>query len=628
MIKKGFLPLLATVAAAILLALPFFHWNQLAYPGAGIWRNGLAVHGVVVECLVALAVIGLLRSAGCLGRFVAWFLALAVPLALGVQYLHLYFGGSLLGPATLQHADQWGLVTDTATLRQALVVPLGWLVMGFWWRLTRNQGRWQAPLVALILALMIALVAHHRLPVERLDVHRPLTRLAVTLVDYFGGGEVTQPAGPIDPELARRFGFEPLAAGDGWPWRTRIYDTPMPWPRRVGAPTRRPNVIVFFVESLSARMVGAYGLRSYSVTPHLDRFAKRAMRVTGYVNHTTPTVPGLFGQLCSIYPPWVAEMTGVQAQGPWRCLPRLMAEQGYYTAYLTHSSPKYAHIGELTKAWGFQDRFFVRRLQTQYLGGEAPVLGLGGLSDHQVMRALVGYLSRSDVRPAGKPFFLAVSTVGTHTGRTLNPVDGVPPLPGHTATVDALFHDFDDAFGRFLDWFERSPLAANTILVVTGDHAHFPGLPFRAVAGEGYQPSVWDDLALLIRDPFHQLPRVLQVRASSLDLAPTLWQLAGLPARRRNPFLGRSIFGDRQKTLGSLSMSAYQELRYLVQDPAGRRWRRQGECAGGGDLRCRRDAALAGLVRRYQRLLLHDLAGSLGGKVVESPKKSLQPARR
>ncbi len=628
MSKKGCLPLLATMAAAILLAAPFYHWVRLAHPGAGAWRSWLAVHGVVVESLVALAVIGALRPLGRLGRIAAWTLSLLLPLALGVQYLHLYFGGTLLGPATLQHADQWGLVTDSATLRQALVVPLGWLALGVWLYLTRNGGRWLVPLAGLSAALAIALVAHQRLSGERLEVHRPLTRLAVTLVDYFRGAEGARPVGPIDPELARRFGFEVPSEPNGWPWRERVFAAPMPWPRRDGAPDKRPNIIVFFIESLSARMVGAYGMRGYSVTPHLDRFAKSAMRVTGYVNHTTPTVPGLFGQLCSLYPPWEAEMEGVKGKGSWQCLPRLLAEKGYYTAYLTHSSPHYAHIGELAKAWGFQDRFFTRRLRMQYLKGEAPVLGLGGLSDHQVMRALVGFLSRPEARPAGKPFFLAVSTVGTHTGRTLNPVDGVPPLPGHEATVDALFHDLDDAFGQFLAWFERSPLANDTILVVTGDHAHFPGLPFRAVAGAGYQPSVWDDLALLIRDPLHRLPRVLQVRASSLDLAPTLWQLAGLPARRRNPFLGRSILGDRQKTLGSISLSAYPEFGYLIQDPTGRRWRRPGDCAGDGDLRCRRDAALAGLVRRYQALLRRGSQRSPGGKVIESSKIPLQPARR
>jgi hypothetical protein len=56
------------------------------------------------------------------------------------------------------------------------------------------------------------------------------------------------------------------------------------------------------------------------------------------------------------------------------------------------------------------------------------------------------------------------------------------------------------------------------------------------------------------------------VKTSSLDFAPTLIQLLGLPANRPNPFMGLSMFSDRQVTPLALGMNYGKEL--LVWDRA------------------------------------------------------------
>jgi phosphoglycerol transferase MdoB-like AlkP superfamily enzyme len=297
-------------------------------------------------------------------------------------------------------------------------------------------------------------------------------------------------------------------------------------------------------------------------------------------------------------------MKGVREDAPMECLPHMLAgDLGYRTIYFTHSSPRYAGIGRLLVKWGFQETHLWRGFLREYLENEPPYLGSGGLSDHQMMRGLVNYLERNrEQLLRSGPFFIGLSTVETHTGRTPNERDGVRPSPSRS-DVDDAFYNMDDAFGHFWRYFRDSSYADNTILIVTADHARFPSLDYKEVAGSDYRPSVYDEVALLVRDPFHRLPERLRLRASTLDFAPSLYHLVGGKAVRPNRFMGRSIFGDRQRTEGVVALSAYRQFGYMVVDGQGLRRRKSFECDAITDPRCDHDSRLLAIVRRLQELV-------------------------
>jgi len=62
------------------------------------------------------------------------------------------------------------------------------------------------------------------------------------------------------------------------------------------------NVIVFFVEALSARKLSRYGGAFPDLTPNLNAFALGALKINNYFSHTQTTFPGIRGQLCSMFP--------------------------------------------------------------------------------------------------------------------------------------------------------------------------------------------------------------------------------------------------------------------------------------------------------------------------------------
>ena len=327
------------------------------------------------------------------------------------------------------------------------------------------------------------------------------------------------------------------------------------------APTK-PNVIVLFYESLSAHMLEPYGAPHPGLTPNFNAMAKRSMVVDHWYNHVTPTVTGLRGQLCSLFPkltwtPWVKAKKKPKV-GMVYCLPHLLAANGYRTLYWSHVKPHVTYLKAQSIDWGFTEPSFHKQVTQPWIG-EAPSSKGFGATDRQMMRALTAFIAKEPHDE--RPFFLALSTVQTHTGFSIG-ADGKPyKRPGGKARDQVLdtFHNLDDAFGDFWRAFQRSPRAKDTIVIVTADHALYPSDSHRAVAGPGYLDSKFSKLGFILYDPTHKLPGRWNAHSTSVDLAPTLAHLLELP-QRKVPWLGWSIFGDRQRYKGALGLIYSEKL--------------------------------------------------------------------
>jgi phosphoglycerol transferase MdoB-like AlkP superfamily enzyme len=323
----------------------------------------------------------------------------------------------------------------------------------------------------------------------------------------------------------------------------------------------KPNVIILFVESLSARLIGAYRDGMKEVTPNIDQFAKDSMVVKGYYNHATPTAPGLYGQHCSIYP--MLTFTDMnQELNPLRCIkfkcmPRFCIDNNYSTIYLTHSRKHTTNIKEDLSIWGYQKSLHWRDFLNQYLDGEEDILGEIGSSDHQMMRATANFFKK-DIK---EPFLVGLSTIETHVGLKPNSVDGLSYKDAKSDTLNMMYN-FDDAFGLFWKAFKKSKYYDNTIVILTGDHTLYPNNDFKKVAGDDWTPSVYDELSLIIYDPIHKLPKEYQVNATSVDLAPTVLHLLGIKKENKNSFMGTSLF-DKKENNTLFGVSAYSDFNYF-----------------------------------------------------------------
>ena len=205
------------------------------------------------------------------------------------------------------------------------------------------------------------------------------------------------------------------------------------------------------------------------------------------------------------------------------------------------------------EACGFSELLMAEDLQKRLLGSES-IEGFNfkeSINDLGIMVNLVNYLKEYDSE--NKPFFLSVSTIGTHPGP--NDIEG--KLGKDIQKIDA-------AFGRFWNYFKKSRFYDNTIVVLTADHAIPPTVQYRKLIGDAaFKNSFFDEIACIIFDQRYDLPKRFQTKASSVDLVPSILQLLDINDIR-NPFLGLSIFSDR-KHYPSL-LSAMMNFYYVYDD--------------------------------------------------------------
>lgn len=341
-----------------------------------------------------------------------------------------------------------------------------------------------------------------------------------------------------------------------------LYSSPFPFPLKDGKNDSRepPNIIVFFVESLSARKLSPYKKNfapdapsaQEDLTPNIARFARQAMTVDQYFSHTFSTFRGLRGQNCSMFPyhggdgAW--SLPGfTPPAGPYRCLPHHLHEEGYETIFFGPDDQEHCHFSFQTQQIGFERNIFRKEIEGKYLGrnGTSKL----HLTDQELMQSLITLLQKKDMKPDCQPFYLATYPKGCHVGLDYD-VDGQPYKNGKNPVYNTV-HSWDQAFGSFWDAFQKLDLAQKTILVMTGDHSHWPERPYIEIAGSDYNRQCFEELGLIIYSPLHELSRRYNAdNATSLGFAPMITQILGLNPMQQNSFLGISPFEQNREHAG------------------------------------------------------------------------------
>ena len=252
------------------------------------------------------------------------------------------------------------------------------------------------------------------------------------------------------------------------------------------------------------------------------------------MNHSFPTIRGIYGQLCSLYPEFrvkdIVDNYKTYKFYNKKCLPSYLNEYNYHTVYLNHGNEARQRIKDLAKSYGFKEMLF--NLDIEKLIQEKPKHSLDSdMSDQQMAKAVIKYLKNYNKK---EPLFMSVSTIETHLGSTVAS-DGVS-LKGLDNTYNS-YYNMDNALGKVFNYIKNSKYHKNTIIIITGDHVSIGKY-------EKYNNSkIYGDLALIIYDPFIK-HRVIYANSSSIDLAPTILHLINYP-NKNNSFIGRSIFEDK-----------------------------------------------------------------------------------
>lgn len=355
----------------------------------------------------------------------------------------------------------------------------------------------------------------------------------------------------------------------------------------------QPSVILLTVESLRAD-----GVRQ-DTCPQL-----LAAAADGYSFPHHRAVSGWTGTnivtLLSGLSPW---QSGVHTRGQSLAAdPRLplkqLAGKGYQVAGLQAfmAMDIYQHLGLDTRDAGDEVLYWLARrarenkpffLWEHYLHTHLPYRpGENFSGDWQAL------LPAGD--PAARDRLRLVHEQATHFAGT------VTFQPGDQAAIQAL-HDgcvreFDDWFGRFWQFFQRSGLARNTILIVTADHGDehgergHVGHASTNRAGHLHEEIVRVPLCIWLPEKLrrdHSQPSGGE--SSHLDIPPTI--LARLGLRPDIRMEGRDLFADSPRTpwTGMTSSGGFAEedprqIRYFEYGVAAEDWKLLWRrTAGGGE---------------------------------------------
>jgi len=300
-------------------------------------------------------------------------------------------------------------------------------------------------------------------------------------------------------------------------------------------PTRRPNVLLIFVEALDRRFVGRV-VDGIHLTPFLERWSRDTVVFDQFFSNGELTHHGLFSSLCSYFSGYGKSPIKSRYTQDFLCLPTVLRRAGYWTEMVIGYNRDY-----------HQDHtalFLARNGIQQFLdeGNFPPTaerLGLG-VTDGALFDFLGGRVA--DLEGAKRPFFLMTLTTSTHhpfkVPLTHPDVEALSRLRDpYLATLR--YADLE--LERFITTLRHDGLLRNTVVLVLGDHGRHEvlGNPTDEtwLAHHVTPLFVWMDPSL--RGPGFR-PRRVETVASHVDLAPTILTLTGVPLGV-SPFLGRDV---------------------------------------------------------------------------------------
>lgn len=283
----------------------------------------------------------------------------------------------------------------------------------------------------------------------------------------------------------------------------------------------QPNIIVIWAEGMSKEVIDG---NIADLMPNVQQFESNSLSFENYYNHTAATVRGLRGQMISGYQYADHDIKPESlTTSPLASLQDILNDNGYATSFLNPEPNQQAFTTFLNS---------IRYDEIASKKGETK-----SSSD----REMFDLLSKT-VNQQSEPFFVGMYTYGTHQGHDS---DDLTYGDGNDEVLNK-WANFDHWFGEFYEQFKTSSLSQNTILILTTDHASWPGPEYQN-ALSSTQANFVAKIPLMISYPGVNAEKRDVAGRNSLGLTPSILDLLDIQDVK-NYFLGSSLFTDEAVT--------------------------------------------------------------------------------
>ena len=298
------------------------------------------------------------------------------------------------------------------------------------------------------------------------------------------------------------------------------------------------NVIIFVMESVSARFIGLYGGPA-GITPEIDAAGADARIFTNLYAHVPSTAHSLVSLLLSVHPPHSFRI--LTREFPRIRLASLSSElerRGYRTAFFNSADNRYQRGDEFLAARRFDllaDHRTLPCAHRIFIASTHEWPFADGTQDGCTVAALLDWAGTSGLQP----FAAILWTMQTHMPYFTSGPEGHYAEAGSELNryLSAL-HEGDRALGDLLRGLDSRGLLESTLVIVMGDHGEAFGEHGHTNHEFLYEEDLHVPLLLINKWLFHGERD--STAGGIIDVAPTILDLLGYPLPAR--WQGRSLF--------------------------------------------------------------------------------------
>lgn len=255
--------------------------------------------------------------------------------------------------------------------------------------------------------------------------------------------------------------------------------------------TDQRNVVIMMLESQRATEV--LPETSQPVTPVLDSLRETSLvaeQAYSILPHTSKAITSVH---CGSEPPFDNENTEADDNGlAAKCLPELLSEQGYETAFFQSATQHFERRSNLVDNLGFE---YFKSVDMMDNTGFSKA-GYFGYEDEIMLEPSAEWLSQVQ-----DPFALSYLTVSAHHDYSLPGVEQIDFVDDPTLNEYLNGVHYQDQFvGKVIDQFKELGLYDDTVFVVVGDH----GEAFGEHGGRQHDDDLYDEgvrVPLLVHAP-------------------------------------------------------------------------------------------------------------------------------
>lgn len=298
--------------------------------------------------------------------------------------------------------------------------------------------------------------------------------------------------------------------------RDRAIPTPAePFPvnaRLVGDNPPR-NVVIVMLESTGWEQT-SLAHPELGTTPFLLSLAETSTVVERAYAVYPHSLKAITSMMCGVEPRLdTVQFEALRGGVPGRCLPHLLEERGYETAYFQTPLSEFEAFDSFIRNLGFSHATFGEDL------GDAPYVNYHGPSESTLLAPSAAWLASLK----GAPFLAAYLTNSAHHLYGLEETSDLtsPDVETAQAAYRKMLRQQDDFLRELLRQYSDAGLYENTLFVVVGDH----GEAFGQHGTRGHNDTINEEgvrVPWLFHTPWAPEPERLPGPAWQPDLLPTI----------------------------------------------------------------------------------------------------------